>query len=524
MPRSPFEQMQELMTQILAVRYSDLELERELCLKLLETAERERYTYGTAFAHTYLGDYYIAQNDSARCGDELRTAKSICVQNSFPDLLLRIYNLLGICYESLSDEQSALQQYLNALDLAEKYPDASIQCIVLNNIASDFELRGDYEEAVEYYKRSLQYLPQCQQMRSYQYIQLRIWANLSESLISLGNLDEAAQYLILCNQLDTEESVAQSMLLCRSGSRFWAAKGDTDKARACAERILDAKSEELRDKYLVFELLIEVCKTMISISDQEYAKRILDRILSMYTGDEIDRARQIQTLKVRYCEAFSSKEELNLAHRDFYLAVSKAEAQSNQVRADGMKAALRLHTALREKDAAVEDKRKIEDEAHLDELTDLYNRRYFNKLVSKWALDKDLTYLGFIMLDVDYFKEYNDTYGHREGDNVLKSVADALRSCADEHILTARYGGDEFVCLCLDRQEQDIEAYIHAVRGALADLAIEHVKSHCSKCITLSIGYYNEPTENNSKPDFLIERADQALYRAKIAGRNTWSK
>lgn len=524
MQPSPFEQMQASMSKILEIRYSDLELERELCTLLLETAERERYTYGIAFAHTYLGDYYIAQNDSAQCGEELRIAKELCAQNGYYDLLLRIYNFLGICYTTLSDEQSALQQYMKALDLSEIHPEPAIRCAVLNNIASDFAARRDFAEATKYFLQAMLILPQCESEHSYYYIQLRLYTNLADCFAHQGKLEEAKSYLTLCEQVNATGFDVWALLLDRSWCRYWAAKNDREQARMYAEQLLRKKPEAQQDKFFIFEILFDICEAMISLGDADCSEQILNCLGSIDTGDTPDWVRQIQHLKVSFCEAFRGRDELYNAYQEYYRAVSSAEEQVNRVRADGMRAALHLHTALQEKDAAVEGMRKMEGDAHLDELTGLYNRRYFNKLSSKASARTDVSRISIIMLDVDYFKEYNDTYGHLAGDQVLKRVAALIRSHADACSTPARYGGDEFICLCLDKTDKEIEACISSLRKALAALNIEHSASRCAPRVTLSAGYCNVSFQPHISIGLLIEKADQALYRAKNAGRDGWSK
>lgn len=524
MQPSPFEQMQASMNKILEVRYSDLVLERELCISLLETAERERYTYGIAFAHTYLGDYHIAQNDSVRCGEELRIAKELCTRNGYYDLLLRVYNFLGICYTALSDEQSALQQYMRALDLSEIHPDPAIRCAVLNNIASDFAARRDFAEATKYFLQAVLILPQCENEDSYHYIQLRLYTNLADCFAHQGNLKEAESYLKLCEQVNSTGFDVWALLLDRSWCRYWAAKNDRKQARMYAQQLLRKEPEKQQDKFFIFEILFDICEAMISLGDAECSEQILNRLRSIDTKDTPDWVRQIQQLNVSFCEAFRDRDELYNAYQEYYRSISSAEEQANRVRADGMRAALHLHTALQEKDAAVEGMRKMEDDAHLDELTGLYNRRYFNKLSSKTSARADINQISIIMLDVDYFKEYNDTYGHLAGDHVLKQVAALIRSHADACSTPARYGGDEFIGLCLDKTDEEIEACIGSLRRALAALNIKHSASRCAPRVTLSIGYCNTSFQQHISIDLLIENADQALYRAKNAGRDNWSK
>ena len=91
-------------------------------------------------------------------------------------------------------------------------------------------------------------------------------------------------------------------------------------------------------------------------------------------------------------------------------------------------------------------------------------------------------------MDIDYFKEYNDYYGHNSGDVVLKKVALCLKEEADDRITPCRYGGDEFCCICENMTPEEMSNYLKDIRGRLETLAVEHVKSQAAGIVTLSAG------------------------------------
>ena len=186
--------MKQLMDAALAAHYLDLEEQRAACTALLEIALREDNSYYTAFAHTYLGDYFVAQNNVMQGLEHLQTAKDLAVQKSIYTLLVRIYNLFGICYESLLDDPSAVQYYLDALDLAEKYSgsDPMLPGILYNNIGNIFEIHQDYETAKSYYVQACSVIaPQLTYEGNSGYIALRLWSNLAEICRKTGQYEDA---------------------------------------------------------------------------------------------------------------------------------------------------------------------------------------------------------------------------------------------------------------------------------------------------------------------------------------------
>jgi diguanylate cyclase (GGDEF)-like protein len=125
------------------------------------------------------------------------------------------------------------------------------------------------------------------------------------------------------------------------------------------------------------------------------------------------------------------------------------------------------------------------------------------------------------MMDIDYFKAYNDNYGHVAGDDCLKLVAQALsRSLTRGGDFVARYGGEEFVALLTDTGEAGAIAAAGILQREIKNLRIEHSSSSAANRITLSMGTATTIPRANSSPKDLIKAADRALYEAKEGGRN----
>lgn len=169
------------------------------------------------------------------------------------------------------------------------------------------------------------------------------------------------------------------------------------------------------------------------------------------------------------------------------------------------------------------EKKAAQMNANTDSLTGLANRRYFDEVLDKefHRYKRSGSPISLIMLDVDYFKKYNDTYGHLAGDNCLRQIGNTLKTVvgrvADS---TARYGGEEFVVLLPDTDLEGAEALAERIRTAVETLAIPHSASSISKNVTVSLGVATMHTELLSSPEQFIGMADEAMYDAKKGGRN----
>lgn len=167
--------------------------------------------------------------------------------------------------------------------------------------------------------------------------------------------------------------------------------------------------------------------------------------------------------------------------------------------------------------------RRLEKLSTHDALTNLYNRRAFDEKSAEefHRSCRNERPLAVLMIDIDYFKNYNDHYGHQQGDRCLIQVADALTRLVNRPgDLLVRYGGEEFLVLL---PETDMDGTLHVAESicqAIRDMRIEHLASEIDDCLTVSVGGVSTwPNTGHCIVD-LIEAADTALYQAKNQGRN----
>lgn len=187
-------------------------------------------------------------------------------------------------------------------------------------------------------------------------------------------------------------------------------------------------------------------------------------------------------------------------------------------RLDGMRRKLREIS-----DELSSANRRLEQVSQLDGLTGLANRRHFDGFLAHRMADarRRREPLSLVLCDVDFFKPYNDQYGHVAGDECLKRVAGVVAgACRRDTDLAARYGGEEFVLVLPDTPAAGAEIVAERARHDLATLGIPHAGSPRSGQVTLSAGISVFGTEADQAPESLIARADKALYRAKETGRN----
>ena len=171
----------------------------------------------------------------------------------------------------------------------------------------------------------------------------------------------------------------------------------------------------------------------------------------------------------------------------------------------------------------ITNKKKVEELSITDPLTGIFNRRYFNDNFTRFlnSAKRNDHYFCFVMCDIDHFKEYNDTYGHIQGDEALVAVAQSLKS----HMQRAqdncfRLGGEEFGITYESLSIKDCHHMVEKMLEDIEELKIEHEKNNASEYVTVSIGLVCVSPNADMNLELIYKSADQLLYRAKEKGRN----
>ncbi|MBE9143394.1 diguanylate cyclase domain-containing protein [Planktothrix mougeotii] len=278
--------------------------------------------------------------------------------------------------------------------------------------------------------------------------------------------------------------------------------------------VLDIKLPDL-DGYEVCQALksdpmtAEIPIIFISALDN-----VLDKVKAFSVGgvDYITKPFQVEEVLVRVKNHLT----LRIQHQQLL--------EQNERLQQEIKARKQIEIALKESQSELQKlNQELQRLAHLDGLTQTANRRQFDHyLQQKWMqLCGEQKPLALIMCDVDYFKSYNDTYGHQAGDDCLRAIAQAISQAIPRTTdLVARYGGEEFAVILPETDILEAEIIAQTIQKKVQSLKLVHDQSQVSPYITLSLGITCLIPHCQSSPSLLIEWADRALYQAKKQGRN----
>ena len=421
------------------VRLIDLKREYELCMILSEKAKLSNDVYALAFAYTFISDFYLASKKNKDCIRYLERARKLCESTEYTELLARIYNFYGMYYNSNYEEIKALEAYLKSMDAAEKCQNLTLMSSAYNNIATCFELKRNYTEAIHYYKKCYELLQSMEKNSAY------------------------SKAIVLSNLCNCEYRLKDAAALCAYFSRF---------------EDLDRQSFEES-----MNLLYLFCKLMY----------------------------------LRLHEAVSVQavmEELLQAYREFYTIILTIEDTDMEDNSSGLTAALELYRTKERQVSLEKENEQLERLMNIDDLTNIYNRRCFNEDITATDLQKEKI-VAVAMLDIDYFKEYNDIYGHQMGDQALVKIGRCMKQYEKKgEIQFYRYGGDEFSAIFIGQSEESVRKTMAALTHDIREQKIPHKGSRTAQILTLSFGYAfssQEPVDMT----VLIRQADEQLYQHK---------
>ena len=274
-----------------------------------------------------------------------------------------------------------------------------------------------------------------------------------------------------------------------------------------------------------FEDYLDIFVALMKIKHIGEAEQLL-HILS-----EVCERNDIIKHKVRLCEAYIELYEttgnylkLNKTYHEYYTWKKKLEQEKKQAVITAIDNRCRLEDEKTRNAKLTADNRELSRESEVDELTGIYNRygirRRFRELYKIAEVDDQK--LCMAIFDIDFFKEYNDQYGHLQGDACLQKVARILQKTASNLFFIARYGGDEFLIVGINKTNDEIECFAQNLLNNIREARISFQYSPIVPQITISFGAVNAKVEDNLDILDFVYNADKVLYKVKEKGRNNY--
>ena len=414
--------------------------------------------------------------------------------------LSRIHNNLGEVYREAGNTEEALNSYHKALDICEKHNYRTNIAVILDNVGEVYYRRGEYAQSFECYKQS---------------------------------------YEILHNDNDI---TALAELENRIG-RLYFIQEDYEKARDCYNHALK-HLEDLNNKFFIIDVLVNLAE----LEKRENKGLFIDYLIkAAQYGEEINARKKLSPIYKQISEFYQEKGDFELA-LEFFKRYHQVEQEietaviskkleiikielSKALNTDEMGKITKLNKQL-EREIESQNKllegmeranRSLRLETLSDELTNIPNRKGVRSFIAKeWEHIEEGSICGaLLMIDIDYFKRYNDCHGHLAGDHCIKKIADSLLGTLESHNgIIGRYGGEEFVCFVKEAEYREVEKLAEQLRNTVEQLELSYIWEEQRYSVTISVGGIYGCNRDFESIQEMILLADKELYKAKQDGRN----
>lgn len=508
----------DLLVKIKDNRFKDIDLQLELCDRLYDLASGNGNKKVMGEALFYKGEALVMTEP-----DKAEKYIHSCIrllEDTDYELIARAYNILGIITDNRDDLSNSLNFYLKCFQICEEHNLNHVKGLCACNIGVIFQMLELYEKSSGYFKSALECFKKADESEDTYMNIVTVNLNLFIDYFNmrdLENMKECFEYIVVNRKyLETQFSVE----LFKAEMMYIA--GNTDKL----DETLEKAVEESKEQQLVIEFLdsyVLLCDFLYKLKKYDILLEELDLIENQMTDSSFPRIR-IKLIKYRLT-CIGEKADF-----DEYKKWTKEYIKTYELITYNYHQSIVNSIQLRMYIEVLKDSEQVyENMAMTDGLTKLYNR-YGLKKSAKRMIDEASEkgqMIGVAIIDIDYFKQVNDYYGHSYGDECLKSVAEILRKCCplkpDEQtpkMILSRYGGDEFVVIIQDVRPNDMEEYSYNVKKAVIEKNMQSEKSPVADIVTLSQGMVCRQVRKEDELEILINEADKILYDVKENGRN----
>ncbi len=512
-------------------RYLDRDLYRKKTLEFAEIVKKDDDPLATAFSDLNLVTLEI-RDDSVSENTIKKLASVLQVSENYNDYKLEAecHNILGIVASHLVDKAAGLEHFEKGYALSKRHRYLFYQSVSANNIGDVYMSLGEYDLALEYFRESYRLIIETEKRergRSTSPSGLtRInvcFMNMADVHYRKGNYEEAFRMLSCIDGIDDTQKEAfyyTGVIILRS--LIFIKMGAIDEVDTYLDRIIsdaEGSSEGLTN----VEDYIGLADVLIDAGSADRAKRLLDASEKIVKKLNIeDKWCLFLKTKIKFMKVTAPSKNRNELYEKYFEHRENMDLGIKEQQLISLRNKKRLEEEIKKRNDVEKRNRKLKAMSEHDQLTGVYNRYAMNELGSAWfkeAQEKN-TRISFMIIDIDYFKEYNDTYGHLGGDEVLRMIGGILIDCTQSTDLVIRYGGDEFFIISKGRSEEDVIKLGSSINKEVNEKKILHTASPISEYVTLSFGAV---CGKIMKPQTLIDAihlADNGLYRIKNETRN----
>ena len=519
-------EVQLLVGEIQKNRGKDSKAVLDACEKLLAYGKGMKDDALVGYAHFSKGETYYLLNDASNFYSNMLACMGPMEHVREWGYVAMANNMLGIVSLNRGNAPYALDYFIKAISICEDYSLPDIEWMIHMNLGSLYLNIEEYQKAISHTEIAYRYVIDHKDIEGFT-------ENYTAILLGMGRaylkLDNEEKYLEIEKKLRVDcvpylQEIEKIVIYCFF-ARVHQAISEDD-ARDYWIKMVNKHtntSMPIMDVFDDFYDYLHMLLTIEKYDDFFKAYAVLDDLTKRTSIKNLER--KLLTLKIRYYRRIGQIEEYKIASV-LYFELSEFMERENRLMVSNMIVMRNSYMELTQINKKVEEKNTfLQKRSETDPLTGMYNRLKLNEY-SEEAFEKALINRSTIaveILDIDYFKQYNDNYGHQAGDDCIKFIADTLNTLAkDEGIFAARYGGDEFVVIYEGMTREMVEAKVIELRERVYEAKWEHKFSLADDVVTISQGICFGMPKRDASMFAYLQTADRMLYEVKQQSRNNY--
>ncbi len=519
-------EVQLLIGEIQKNRGKDSRVIIEACDKLLAYGKGMKDNALIGYAYFSKGETYYLLNDASNFYSQMLSCMGPMEQVKEWGYVAMANNMLGIVSLNRGNAPYALDYFIKAISICEDYSLPDIEWMIHMNLGSLYLNIEEYQKAISHMEIAHRYIESHRDMDDYTLSYTAILLGMGRAYLKLDNEDN---YLEVEKRLKVDclpylTEMDKIVIYCFF-ARVHQAIGE-EEARDYWIDMVNKHASTSMPILDVFDDFYDYLHMLLSIEKYDdffKAYTVLDDLTKHTSIKNLER--KLLTLKIRYYRREGQIEEYKIASV-LYFELSEFMERENRLMVSNMIVMRNSYMELTQINKKVEEKNTfLQKRSETDPLTGMYNRLKLNEY-SEEAFEKALINRSTIaveILDIDYFKQYNDNYGHQAGDACIKFVSETLIELAkEEGVFVARYGGDEFVVIYEGMTKEMVEAKVNELRDLIYQKKWEHKFSLTDDILTISQGICFGTPERDASMFTYLQGADKMLYEVKEQSRNNY--